>query len=267
VTGVRGGEAAVRDAVLVLRQVRYENRWFWRNPAAAFFTFVFPLIFLVLFNVIFGNDQLTLHEGSTTQSRFYVPAIAALSVITACYTNIAMTICYTRDDGVLKRIHGTPLPVWAYIVARVLHAVLIGLLLVAIVLAFGRIFYDVPIPSNTLAAFVLTVAIGSGAFSMLGLAITTVIPNAEAAPAIVNFSILPLFFVSDVFINLSDPPAWLDALAHVFPVVHFSKALQTAFNPFEAGAGFEPENLLIIAAWGVAGFVVAVRWFSWEPRT
>jgi ABC-2 type transport system permease protein len=256
----------VNDALLVMRQVRYENRWFWRNPPAAFFTFVFPLIFLVLFNVIFGNNEIEVPGGATNESTFYVPAIAALSVVTACYTNIAMTICYTRDDGVLKRIRGTPLPIWAYVTARVLHAVLVGLLLVVIVVAFGRAFYDVTLPSNTLAAFIITVAAGSAAFSMLGLAITTAIPNAEAAPAIVNFTILPLFFISDVFINLDDPPAWLDTLANVFPVVHFSKAMQTAFNPFEAGAGFEPAHLAVIAAWGVAGFLVALTRFSWEPR-
>jgi ABC-2 type transport system permease protein len=246
--------------------VRYENRWFWRNPPAAFFTFVFPLIFLVLFNVIFGNNEIEVAGGSTKESTFYVPAIAALSVITACYTNIAMTICYTRDDGVLKRIRGTPLPVWVYVIARVLHAMLIGALLVVIVVAFGAAFYGVDVPDNTFPAFVITVLVGSAAFSMLGLAVTTVIPNAEAAPAIVNFSILPLFFISDVFINLEDNPAWLDAVANIFPVVHFSKAMQTAFNPFETGAGFELLHLAVIAAWGLGGFIVAVRWFSWEPR-
>lgn len=254
------------DLALTLRQVRYENRWFWRNPPAAFFTFVFPLIFLVLFNVIFGNNEIEVDGGKTTEATFYVPAIAALSVVTACYTNIAMTICYTRDDGVLKRIRGTPLPVWAYVVARVVHAVLVGLLLVAIVVAFGAVFYEVDVPDNTFLAFVVTVIVGSAAFSMLGLAITTVIPNAEAAPAIVNFTVLPLFFISDVFINLEDNPRWLDAVSNVFPVVHFSKAMQTAFNPFEASAGFEPLHLAVIALWGVGGFLVAIRFFSWEPR-
>lgn len=254
------------DMVLMLRQVRYENRWFWRNPPAAFFTFAFPLIFLVLFNVIFGNEELTIDGQTTTEATFYVPAIAALSIITACYTNIAMTICYTRDDGVLKRIRGTPLPVWAYVIARVIHAMLVGALLVAIVVAFGAIFYSVDVPDNTLLAFVVTVLVGAAAFSMLGLAITTVIPNAEAAPAIVNFTVLPLFFISDVFINLEDNPTWLDTVANFFPVVHFSKAMQTAFNPFETGSGFEPLHLAVIAIWGLVGFLVTIRFFSWEPK-
>jgi ABC-2 type transport system permease protein len=260
-------ETALRAPQLIVRQVRYENRWFWRNPPAAFFTFVFPLIFLVLFNVIFGNNTIVLSGEETKESTFYVPAIAALSVITACYTNVAMTLTTSRDAGILKRIHGTPLPVEAYVAARLIHAVLVGLLLVVIVVAFGAIFYDVDLPRSTLPAFLVTVALGSAAFAMLGIAITAFIPNADAAPAIVNFTILPLFFISDVFINLDNPPAWLDAVANVFPVVHFSKAMQTAFNPFEHGAGFEPLHLGVIAAWGAAAFVVAVRGFSWEPRS
>jgi ABC-2 type transport system permease protein len=256
----------MRDIALILRQVTFENRNFWRNPAAAFFTFVFPLIFLVIFNVIFGNDTIQIPGGETNEATFYVPAIAALSVITACYTNIAMTICINRDEGVLKRIHGSPLPVWAFVIGRVLHSTLIAMLLVLIVTAFGAVFYDVEPPTNTFPAFVVTVILGAAAFSMLGIALAAFIPNADSAPAIVNATILPLFFISDVFIRLDDPPGWLDTVSNIFPVRHFSEALQTVFNPYTEGPGFEWEHLAVIAVWGIAGFIVAVTRFSWEPR-
>jgi len=255
----------MRDATMMLRQVSYENRAFWRNPPAAFFTFVFPLIFLVLFNVLFGNNTIEVEGGATNEATFYVPAIAALSVISACYTNVAMTIAINRDDGVLKRIHGSPLPVAIFVLGRVVHATLVALLLVAIVTAFGAIFYDVDPPTTALPAFTVTVLVGAAAFSALGIALASVIPNADAAPAIVNVTILPLFFISDVFIRLDDPPAWLDAVSYVFPVRHFSEALQTAFNPFVAGAGFEPMNLLVMALWGLGGFLFSLRFFTWEP--
>ena len=254
------------DAALIARQVTYENRAFWRNPPAAFFTFVFPLIFLVLFNLLFGNNEIELPGGTTNEATFYVPAIAALSVISACYTNVAMTIAINRDDGVLKRIHGSPLPVWIFVSGRVLHSTLIAVLLVVIVTAFGAIFYDVDPPANTLPAFIVTVVVGAASFAMLGIALACFIPNAEAAPAIVNATILPLFFISDVFIRLDDPPPWLDTVSNIFPVRHFSEALQTAFNPFVSGAGFEWWDLAVMALWGVAGAVLAVRYFSWEPR-
>ena len=251
---------------LAARQIRYENRAFWRNPAAAFFTVVFPLIFLVIFNLLFGNDELELPGGTTTTSTFYVPAIAALSVINACYTGVAMSVSMARDQGLLKRTRGTPLPAWAFLFGRVAHMTLIAMLLVAVVTVVGALFYGVDIPTQTLPAAVVALAVGAAAFSTLGLAVTALIPNAAAAPAVVNATILPLLFISDVFVPPGEAPAWLITAADLFPIKHLSAALQTAFNPFETGAGFEPGHLAVMALWGIAGMAVALRYFSWEPR-
>ena len=136
--------------VLALRQVKYENTVFWRNPVAAFFTFVFPLMFLVIFNLIFGNRELPGAGGTISTSTFYVPAIVGLSVIGACYTNVAMGVSFSRDEGVLKRVRGTPLPAWSLLCGKVLHSVLVALLLVAIVTLAGVLFYDVDPPTNTM---------------------------------------------------------------------------------------------------------------------
>ena len=253
---------------LLARQVRYENRTFWRNPAAAFFTVVFPLMFLVIFNLLFGKDQIDIHGGATDESRFYVPAIGAFAVISACYTNIAMMVTGARDRGLLKRTRGTPLPPWVFLAGRIIHATLIAVLLMAVITVAGALFYNVDIPTNTMRALIVTLAIGAASFCALGLAMTAIIPNADAAPAVVNASVLPLFFISNVFIRLSDAPGWLLAIGDVFPVRHFSEALQAVFNPYQSGMGFaEPWRLAIIAAWGVFGLVVAVRFFSWEPRS
>ncbi len=254
------------QGVLALRQVRYENRAFWRNPVAAFFTFAFPLMFLVIFNLLFGNRDLELPGGTVNTSTFYVPAIVALSVIYACYNNVAIGLSFARDMGLLKRVHGTPLPGWSYMFGRIGHSVLVSVLLVAIVTAAGVLFYNVDLPTNTLPAFLVSLVVGAATFCALGLAVMTVIPNADASPAIVNVSILPLLFISDVFIPLQDAPAWLTTFADIFPVRHFAMAMHTAFDPFEKGAGFEPVHLLVMAAWMVGGVLVAVRFFSWEPR-
>lgn len=256
----------MNDLALALRQIKYENRSFWRNPPAAFFTFVFPLMFLVIFNLVFGSEDLDLPGGTANVSTFYVPAIAALSVISAAYTNVAMAVSIARDQGLLKRTRGTPLPAWAFLFGKIAHATLIALLLVVIVAGAGALFYDVDLPSNTMPAFLLTLAVGAAVFCSLGLAMTALVPNADAAPAIVNGTILPLLFISDVFIRTEDAPSWLNTIADIFPIKHFSEALQTAFNPFETGAGFEFGDLAVMAAWGVAGLLVAVRFFSWEPR-
>ena len=251
---------------LALKQMRYQNTAFWRNPVSAFFTFVFPLMFLVILNLLFGSDELEIPGGTVNASTFYVPAIGALSVITACYTNLAIWMSFSRDEGILKRIRGAPIPTWSFLVGRIAHAVLLGLLLMAIVAVAGVLFYDVDVPTSTLPAFVVTLALGSATFCALGLAVMKVIPNAEASPAIVNASILPLMFISDIFIPLHDAPEWLTTFASIFPIRHFSVALQTSFNPFEGGLGFEPVHLLVMAAWMMAGVLIALRTFSWEPR-
>jgi len=254
------------DIALALRQVRYQNRSFWRNPTVAFFTFLLPLVFLVILNALLGNDEDQLPGGRAELSNFYVPSMAALSIINACYTSLVMTISIARDDGLLKRVRGTPLPGWAYLFGRIVHATLIALLLVAIVVVFGAIFYGVDVPGEAMPAFILTVAVGAAAFSALGLALASFTPNAEAAPAVANATILPVLFISDVFVRLDDTPRWLDILGDIFPVKHLSEACQAAFNPFQTGSGFEWLDLAVVAAWGLAGAVFAVRFFTWYPR-
>jgi ABC-2 type transport system permease protein len=245
--------------------VRYTNKAFWRNPANAFFTFAFPLIFLVIFTAIFGTGTVPAAGREVNTSTFYVGAIATFSIITATYTNLAINIAFTRDFGILKRIRGTPMAAWSYMAGRILHAVVVTVILVAIVVAFGALFYDAEVPTDTMLAFLVTMAIGAACFSALGLALTSVIPNADASPAIVNGSILPLLFISGIFIPIQNPDAWYVAVAKVFPVYHFAKAMESGY--FSAsGSGFEGGHLLVLGAWGLVGVILAVLFFSWEPR-
>lgn len=255
----------MNDLTRALRQVVYTNKAFWRNPAAAFFTLVFPIMFLVIFSLIFGNQNITVAGVKTTVATFYVPAITAFAVITACYTNIAIGLSFQRDAGVLKRIRGSPLPSWAYMFGRIAHAVLLSLLLVIICAGFGRLFYGAALPTHTLPAFLLTLVAGAATFCALGIAITAAVPNADAAPAVVNASVLPLLFISNVFIPLQNAPAWLDTVSKIFPIRHFADALVGSyFSP--TGSGLYGNDLLVLAAWGVAALLIAVRFFSWEPR-
>ena len=255
------------DVALAARQVRYTNRAFWRNPAAVGFTFAFPLIFLVIFTAIFGNGQTTVLGQRISASTFYVGAISALSVITACYTNIAISVATLRQLGILKRMRGTPLPPWAYLVARVVHAALMAFLLVAIVVAFGALFYGAEVPARTLPALVATLAVGAASFTALGLAVTTIIPNADAAPPITNFIVLPLLFISGVFVPPEQIPDWMTSIAKIFPVQHFLQALSAAFFSPSGVSPWKEGDLLIVAAWGAAGLLIAIGFFRWEPGT
>ncbi|HCU99849.1 MAG TPA: hypothetical protein DGL25_01505 [Dehalococcoidia bacterium] len=266
---IRGekGELLVRSLKLALRQLKYNERAFRRNPAAAFFTIGFPLIFLVILNVIFGNRTIDLGDRVISGATFYIPAIVTLTVVNSCYTSVAMSWVYDRDSGLLKRIRGAPLPAWASLLGRITYVVLLMVVLATIVVVFGRLFYDVAIPGATMPAVLVSLAIGAFTFCALALALASFVPNSDAAPAVVNGTILPLLFISEVFIPPdAGTPDWVEKVSLVFPVQHLSKALQTGFNPLETGAGFEPLHLGVISAWGIAGLILTLRFSSWEPR-
>jgi ABC-2 type transport system permease protein len=251
---------------LTIRQLRYVNRSFWRNPQAAFFTFVFPLMFLVIFDLLFGDQVTDYYPNDVGVMTYYVPAIVAFSVITACFTNIAISVAIARDNGELKRLRGTPLPPASYLASRVLHASFIAVLLVIVVVLAGTFLYDVEPPTSTLPAFVIAIITGAATFSALGLAISALAPNAEAAPALAQAVILPLLFISGIFVPLTEAPEWLTTVADIFPVKHYAEAMLTAFDPFGEGSGFAWTDLAVVAAWGVAGLLIAVRYFTWEPK-
>jgi ABC-2 type transport system permease protein len=255
----------VNTAGLTLSQVRYVNKAFWRNPSAAFFTFAFPLMFLVIFTALLGNNKLHIGSMTVKASTYYVASMAAFAVITASYNNLAIGMSFQRDEGVLKRMHGTPLPSAAFLGARVLHSLYIAVLLVVITALFGHGLYHAHLPTGaTLFQLLVMLVVGAASFSALGLAVTTLVPNADAAPAIVNATILPLEFLSGIFIPFTNnTPQWIMWVARIFPVRHFALALQAAF----LGTRFQWTDVLIVAAWGVGGLVLGARYFSWEPRT
>jgi ABC-2 type transport system permease protein len=245
----------MRDVALTLRQVAYENRAFWRNPAAAFFTFAFPLIFLVIFTTIFGQEA----------ARFFTGGILTLSIVSATFTNIAMSVTLAREDGILKRVRGTPLPPLAYLAGRMIHAVAIGLTLALIVMAYGALAQGVDVPWAGLPTLAVTLIVGSAAMCALGLAISALIPNADAAPAVVNAAVLPLYFISNVFTPADQLPDWLDALSKAFPIRHLADAVASVYSAAPAAPEFPAFQLAVVAAWGVGAAIFALRFFRWEP--
>ncbi len=251
-------------ATMTLSQLRYVNKAYWRNPAAAFFAVAYPLMFLVIFTSIFRNSDVLFDGKTVNEATYYVPCMAALAVITVCFNNIAVAITFQRDSGVLKRINGTPLSSAVFFGARILHAVLVSVLLVVITAAFGHIFYNAGIPTGlALVRTLIMLAVGAAAFCALGFAISSVIPNADASLPIVNAVILPLLFLSGVFIPLIDAPAWMVWVGRVFPISHFLSGMQSGF----LGSAFSWTDVLVLVAWAVGGLLFAIRFFRWEPRT
>ncbi|MBA2275797.1 MAG: ABC transporter permease [Chloroflexi bacterium] len=251
----------MRDVALVLHRARLENRAFWRNPAAAFFTVVFPLVFLVAATVAMAAPL-----GSGSQAaRFYTPAIMAFALITACFTNLGMGVVLAREAGILKRLRGTPLPTWAYVAGRVLQASFVTAVQATLIGLYGAVVHGVSLPIERLPLLLVTLTFGAAAFSVLGLAVTAIVPDAGSAPAVINATILPLLLISNVLVPLDH--GLLATLAGIFPVRHLSDALSGLYDPAALVlAGDVTISLLIVGAWGVAGLVVTLRTFVWSPR-
>ena len=238
-------------AALVFHQFRYDQKTFWRDPASVFFTVLLPLIFLFIFATIFGNE--TIEElGGIKTSTYYVPAIITLAVVSATMVSPAISLTQDRENGVLKRVRGTPLPSWVFIAGRVGNAVVISLLMAVVLTLIGRVVYDVAIPDTTLPAALLTLVVGAAAFNCIGIALTVAIPSQDAAPAVTNAVALPLYFISGIFIPETEIPDGVLQVADVFPFRHFFEALFDAFDPATTGSALELGNLAVVALWGSA---------------
>ena len=249
---------------LVLHQFRFDQKVFWRNRAAVFFTAMLPLIFLFILASVFKNAHISGLDvkGAT----YYVPAILTLAVISATTVKLATNLPAEREAGQLKRVRGTPLPPAVFIAGRVGNSLVISAIMVVLVSVIGALVYGVTIPTNTLPAMLVTLGVAAFSFSCLGFALAAVIPTADAAPAVTNATVLPLYFLSGVFIPQDELPSGVLSFADVFPIRHFFEAMFTAWDPHTTGAGFEWGNLAVIAVWGVAGLLIAIRFFRWEPR-
>lgn len=267
-------DTASNDVALVAQQVGYEQKAFWRNPAAAGFTVIFPLLFLVIFSLTSNSSTITVgHQGGHPLKvhgiQYFAAGLLAFGLITACYTSLSINLTTRRDEGILKRKRGTPLPAWAFITGVVGNAMIVGLFLTVVVTAFGRLAYSLNVPGSRLVTLVVVLLVGSAAFCALGILLTCFIPNADAAPSIANISIFPLIFISGVFFPVDNDT--LNRIADVFPVRHFIKGLNTVFG---TPIGHQAPGLLhlpwkdlaVVAAWGVVGAVVAARRFRWEPK-
>lgn len=253
----------MRTLRLLTRQIGYEQKLYWRSPSSAMFTFAFPILILVIFATLNRGETIR-SLGMISFNQYYVPGIIAFSVISACYTNLAIGLCFRRDSGALKRIRGTPLPPWVFMAGNIGSSIIVSLLLVALTTVVGTLFYGVAFPGRW-SALALTLLLGAFCFCSLGLAMTALISIATAAPAIVNGVLFPILFISGTFFPVSSTSV-LGRVAAIFPIRHFEEAMFAVFDPRLIGAGIDGRALLVMLAWGLGAAALAVRSFRWEPR-
>ena len=246
---------------LVLHQTRYDLLTFTRNRQARFFTLLLPVMFLVIFVSVFGN-QLVGPEHIKASS-YYVPGIAALAVLSASFSNLVIAITAQRELGVLKRRRATPAPAAVIIAGRALTSLVVSAVVTAVVVAIGSIAYGVHVAPGTLGTLALSVAVGSLALACLGYAVASAISSAESAQPTVMVLALPLQFISGVFIPSVNLPSALHHIAQAFPLQHLVAALSRGFVPGTSGIAWG--DLAILAAWGVGGLAMALKRFRWAP--
>jgi ABC-2 type transport system permease protein len=252
-----------RGAVFA-HQFRSDLARFWRNPQSRYFTLLMPIVFLVIFATIFKGH--TVADGRRiTITTFYVPGIMALGIISATFVNLTQTIVTQRENGEFKRLRGTPLPASIVIGSRAVVGVVVAVAMSALLLVIGKLVYDVRVPQSTMLGLVVSVVLGAAAFSCVAFAISTRISSAEAAAPAINITVLPLYFISGVFVPESQIPKLLRNIATVFPIRHLAQALRATIIQTH-GSGIRVTDLLVVLAWGVAGLLVAARTFQWSPR-
>jgi ABC-2 type transport system permease protein len=250
---------------LVGHQFRYDQKAFWRNPAAVFFTVMFPVIVFLILAVVFNGEEVEV-RGGVEATTYYVPAIMSLAIISATMQTLAMTLVIAREDGRLKRGRGTPMPPWVFIAGRVGNSIVVALMMLVLLAAIGGVLYGVDVSWDRLPAILLTLVIGAASFCCLGIALTALIPSQDAAAAIVNAMLLPLYFLSGVFIPEDQLPNGVITFADLFPVRHFFDAFFDAYVP-AGGPAVSWDNLAVVALWGVAGLLLAIKFFRWTPRS
>ncbi len=240
------------SAALAWEQFRFERKMFWRNPSAAFFNFLLPLLLLVLTATAFGVDD----EGLDT----LIPGIAGMGVLATTFTALAFNITVLREDGVLKRVRGTPIPAGAYLAGLMGSVTLNAFLQVAMVVLVGNLAYGVDWPQEP-GVLVLFTGLGVLCFAALGVAFSHAIPNEDAAPAYTNAVFLPLIFISGVFYSAEDLPPALKVVAEVLPLKHLIDGLSAGIV---GGGGDVAAAAAVVGAWAAGGLVLAVRFFRWE---
>lgn len=242
---------------LLWRQIRHELVAISRTPITLVLCIGFPVGFFVLLSALIGNEVLDKGQG-VRLVQFFAPGSATFGIAMSTFSFLAIAFAEARATGVLKRQAGAPVPGWALIGGRLGASLLLGLISTGLVLGSGVAFYGLVVPTRSIPVVVVTMVVGSLAFSALGLALAMLVPTVQTAVAVSNGVIIPLSFISDVFMVGGAMPAWLESFGWLFPLKHIARLLQDALNPYLTGSGFELDHLAVIVAWGLVGTVASI---------
>ncbi len=249
---------------LVLHTTKYGLRAYMRNRKARMLTLFFPLILLVVFDGVFTGGNADVNGVSIDYGAFYVPSVIVFSLTTTTLGILIASVVSQRELGILKRRRATPLPAWAIVVSQSLTVVAMACAAVVLLVAVAGIGFGTTVPVGGVPTLVLAVIFGSAAFCGLGYALSTFVDSAEAAQPLIQVVLLPLFFISGVWVPTSQLPSWLNTVASIFPVEHVADLVHRAFVD-RVAAGPLTVDVAVLVAWALVGAAVASRRFVWLP--
>jgi ABC-2 type transport system permease protein len=243
-----------------VHQARTEQLVFWRSREAAVFIFIFPVLLFVLLASVFGDGD---YEGRPVTD-WLLTGLLGYGAANTAFAGLAITLVVRREHGILKRLRSTPLSPPVFF-AGVLASILVVFALQSLVLiALGRLVFDAALPAQPVGV-AFTLAFGVAAMAALGVGVAGLIRSEEGASAVVNVILLPMAFLSGAFGPTRNLPRFLEALAEALPLRHFLDAVQGVYldgdQPWDHAG-----SLAVVAAWGMVGLVLAIRYFGWQPR-
>jgi ABC-2 type transport system permease protein len=259
----KGSFRGVGDLPLVARQVRYEQLSFWLNPIGALMTIAFSVVFLILLGATAGTSTVSSY-GHIKLIDYYVAGFCGYGVMAACFTILAIQLVNRREMGLLKRLRLSPLPTWMAMSAVLINAMIVAALGVILLLVIGRLGYSVDGPVHWLP-FIVTLVFAMLCYSAMGVGMSTLVPNADAAGPMVSLTFFILVALSGLWFPIP-PNSGLATFANFFPIHHLIDALVGSFAG-QPGAPIWPwKDLGVMAIWGVAGAYVGLRRWSWSPK-
>lgn len=249
-------------AALVDAQFRHTQTILWRDLSSVFFAVAFPVILVAVIPLVNGGGDRELPTGQPLGT-FYAATMAVYGAAVTAYVNMPQGIAEDRERGVLKRMRATPLPTWALLTGRILGALMVAVLTLAVIIVVTAVLYRPPVPAGWPVAIVAFV-VATVCFAVLGLAVASLVRSAQAGIGVSLGTLLPLSFVSDIFVVGVTFPPWLDAIAWSFPLRHAARAMTDATLPDAGAWGFSWQHLGVMLVWTAVGAVVVALRFRWE---
>ncbi len=262
-TPERGSFRGWSDAGLVVRQVGFEQLSFWLNPIGALMTIAFSVVFLILLGATAGTSTVRSYGGIKLID-YYVAGFCGYGVMASCFTILAITLVNRRETGLLKRLRLSPLPTWMLMDAVIINAMIVAALGVVLLLVVGWLGYGVSVPAHW-APFIVTLLVAMVCYSAMGVGVSTLVPNQDAAGPIVSLTFFILVALSGLWFPIA-PGSGLATFADYFPIRHLINALVSTFTGQRGTPVWPWRDLGVMLIWGAAGIALGLRRWSWSPK-